>query len=262
MWDNPRQLHGVTLVVAAAALAMLVVGAVDWAVRQPAFALREVVIRGPLERVNPAHIEAVVREELRGTFFTLRLADARVSLARVPWVRSVVLRRAWPLRLEVSVSEHEPLARWNDSALVNAQGETFVADYNGELPQFNGPDGAASEVAARFREFTSALRATGMGIAEIRLSDRAAWEVKTDGSAAMTLALGRIEPSARLERFVAYYGSTIGRLQRSGARVDRVDLRYRNGFAARLPSFGDAAAKRAAAQLAQAKAQVKPQGKH
>ena len=61
------------------------------------------------------------------------------SLVKVPWVRAVALRRAWPMTLEITVSEHEPLARWNDSALVNVQGETFSADYDGELPQFSGP---------------------------------------------------------------------------------------------------------------------------
>jgi cell division protein FtsQ len=244
MWDNPRQLNAVALIVAATALAMLAVAAVTWAIRQPAFALREVVIRGPLQRANPAHIEAVVREELRGTFFTLRLADARASLVNVPWVRAVGLRRTWPLRLEVSVTEHEPLARWNDSALVNVQGETFSADYDGELPQFTGPEGRAADVAARFREFTEALRPTRLAIAEIHLSERAAWELKTGGAAALTLQLGRVEPDARLERFIAYYPATVGRLQRAGTRVDQVDLRYRNGFAARVPGFGDASPKK------------------
>ncbi|HEY1459015.1 MAG TPA: cell division protein FtsQ/DivIB [Casimicrobiaceae bacterium] len=258
MWDNPRQLNAVALIVAAAAVAILAAAGVNWAVRQPVFALREVVVRGPLERVNPAHIEAVVREELRGTFFTLRLADARVSISRVPWVRSAVLRRAWPLRLEITVSEQEPLARWNDGALVNVQGETFVADYDGELPQFIGPEGSSAEVTARFREFGEALSVAGLSIAELRLSERSAWELRTEGEGAMTLALGRAEPATRLERFVAYYPSTIGRLHRSGARVDRVDLRYRNGFAARLPAFKDAALRRATAQQAQSRAQ----GKH
>jgi cell division protein FtsQ len=248
MWDNARQLNAVALVLAATAIAMLAVAAVTWSIRQPAFALREVVIRGPLERVNPAHVEAVVREELKGTFFTLRLADARTSLASLPWVRAVALRRAWPLRLEVSVSEHEPLARWNDSALVNVQGETFIADYDGELPQFTGPEGSAADVAARFREFAQALSPTGLTVAEIRRSERAAWELKTEGAGAMTLELGRVEPDARLARFVTYYPATIARLQRAGKRVDKVDLRYRNGFAAHVPGFGDAPAKKTPAQ--------------
>ncbi len=62
----------------------------------------------------------------------------------MPWVRKVALRRQWPRRLEVTIEEHSPLARWNDAGLVNAQGEVFVADYDGELPQFDGPEGSAA----------------------------------------------------------------------------------------------------------------------
>ena len=51
------------------------------------------------------------------------------------------------------------------------------------------------------------------------------------------LDLGRDEPSARLERFVAVYERTIGALARAGTRIEHVDLRYRNGFAARVPGF-------------------------
>ena len=247
MWDNPRQLDIVALIVAVAALSVLAWAGGSWAVRQPIFAFQEVVIRGPLTMANPAHIEAVVREELKGTFFTMQLADARRSLARVPWVRSIALRRAWPRRLEVIVSEHEPLARWNDTALVNTHGETFAADYAGDLPQFNGPDGASQQVAQRFSEFGATLKATGLALGEIRLSERGGWELKTVGDRPLTLELGRVEPMARLERFVAYYAATIGRLQRAGTRVNQVDLRYRNGFAARVPEFREATAKKPAA---------------
>jgi cell division protein FtsQ len=246
MWDNTRQLNQVALAIAVAAVAMFLYGATLWAVRQPVFALREVVIRGPLARVNPAHIEAVVREELKGTFFTLRLADARVSLARVPWVRAIGLRRAWPRTLEISVTEQEPLARWNEASLVNAQGETFTADYDGELPQFSGPEGSAADVTAHFREFGQTLKPTGLALAEIRLSERAAWELKTEGPTPLMLELGRVDPGGRLARFVAYYPGTIVKLQRAGTRVERVDLRYRNGFAARVPGFRETPAKKPA----------------
>ena len=62
-------------------------------------------------------------------------------------MRSVALRRQWPHRLEVTVDEHEPLARWNDAGLVSTRGEVFAADWNGELPQFEGPEGRAAEMA-------------------------------------------------------------------------------------------------------------------
>jgi len=246
MWDNPRHLNALALALALLAFALLCWGATTWAVRQPVFALRHVVIAGALSQVNPANLEAVVREELRGNFFTMQLGDARNSLQRVPWVRAVALRRQWPNRLEILVTEQMPLARWNDNALVNKQGEVFIADYDGELPQFTGPDGAAGEMSARFAEFGAALERTGMSIGEMRLSERGGWELETAASPALTIALGRSEPGERLNRFVAYYARTLGALARAGTRVEYADLRYRNGFAARVPGFKERAVKKAA----------------
>jgi cell division protein FtsQ len=176
----------------------------------------------------------------------MRLVDARESLVKVPWVRAVALRRAWPRTLEITVTEHEPLARWNDSALVDTHGDIFSADYDGELPQFAGPEGSAADVAARFREFGDTLKPTGLALAEIRLSERAAWVIRTEGPAPLTIELGRVEPAARLARFVAHYQGTVARMQNAGRRVDRVDLRYRNGFAVRVPGFTETPAKKPA----------------
>jgi len=246
MWDSPRQLTAVALVFALLALVLAGWGATAWMVRQPVFALRQIVVTGSLSQVNPANLEAVVREELRGNFFTMQLADACTSLQRVPWVRSVALRRQWPNRLEIFVIEHAPLARWNDDALVDKEGEVFVADYDGDLPQFTGPDGAAGEVTARFVEFGAALDRAGLAIGEIRLSARGGWELKTAMAPELTIALGRSEPGERLARFIDYYAKSVGALTRAGARVEYADLRYRNGFAARVPGFKERAMKKAA----------------
>jgi len=246
MWDSPRQLTAVALVFALLALVLAGWGATAWMVRQPVFALRQIVVTGSLSQVNPANLEAVVREELRGNFFTMQLADACTSLQRVPWVRSVALRRQWPNRLEIFVIEHAPLARWNDDALVDKEGEVFVADYDGDLPQFTGPDGTAGEVTARFVEFGAALDRAGLAIGEIRLSARGGWELKTAMAPELTIALGRSEPGERLARFIDYYAKSVGALTRAGARVEYADLRYRNGFAARVPGFKERAMKKAA----------------
>ena len=53
----------------------------------------------------------------------------------------------------------------------------------------------------------------------------------------MTLDVGRDDVTGRLARFVAVYARTVGVLARTGKPVDHVDLRYRNGFAARMPGF-------------------------
>ena len=248
MWDDARQLNAIAAGLALIAGGLLLWGALAWVARQPSFAFREVVVRDPLARASAAHLEAVARDELEGTFFTMDLERARTALARVPWVRSVALRRQWPQRLEVTVEEHVPFARWADAGLVDTHGEVFVADYDGELPQFDGPEGRASEVMARFREWSDALAPLSLAVERIRLSPRGAWQlVARDASGALAIELGREDPSSRLAHFVAVYERTIGALARTGTRIEQVDLRYRNGFAARVPGFRERAPKRKAA---------------
>jgi cell division protein FtsQ len=248
MWDDPRQLNAAAAGLVLVAAALLAWGFVAWAARQPAFAFREVVVRGPLEHASAAHLEAVIRDELAGTFFTMNLDRARAALSRVPWVKGVALRRQWPRRLEVTIDEHVPLARWNDAALIDGDGEVFGADYDGELPQFAGPDDRAAEVAARYREWSAVLAPLALTTREVRLSARGGWQVGATGAGGpLELELGRDEPAARLARFVAVWGRTLGPLARAGTRIDHVDLRYRNGFAARVPGFKERPPKKAAA---------------
>jgi cell division protein FtsQ len=232
MWDDPKAMNTVALALVACSLAMFVTLAIAWASRQPVFAIHRVVVRGELKQVNPAHLEAVAREALRGTFFTLNLDLARAAFVRVPWVRTASVRRLWPDQLEVSLAEHVPLARWNDAALVDTQGEVFQADYAGELPAFSGPEGTAGEMSAHYREFGDALRGVGLSLASVRLSGRHGWELKLDNN--LALALGRDDPAQRLARFVAFYPATIARVT---SPVDYVDMRYRNGFAARVTQY-------------------------
>ena len=148
------------------------------------------------------------------------------------------------------MEEHVPFARGNEAGLVNALGEVFVADYNGELPQFAGPEGRAVEVADRYRQSDAALAPLALTVTAIRLSPRGGWRVTAIGAAgALVIELPREEPAARLARFVSVYERTIGALARAGTRIDHVDLRYRNGFAARVPGFRERPPRKAAASV-------------
>jgi len=247
MWDDAKQMNALAVTLATITLVGLAWVAVAYLVRLPAFAFDEVVVATPLTRANGAQLEAVIRDELSGTFFTMDLARARTTLKNVPWVRDVGLRRQWPHRLVVTVEEFEPLARWNEGSLVSTRGEVFAADAGDDLPQFEGPDGRAGEVAARYAAWSEALAPLALTLTRVRMSARGGWQLKAKGAdGPLTLELGREEPDARLARFVAAHGRTLGALARAGTRVETVDLRYRNGFAARIPGFREKNVKPAA----------------
>ena len=241
MWDDTKALSALAATLSAMAVIALLAAGVAWLARQPAFAIREVVLTTPLSRASAPHLEAVIREEIHGTFFTLDLESARASLANVPWVRATALRRQWPQRLEVAIEEHAPLAHFGEGALVNTHGETFEASYGGALPRFSGPKARAGEMTSRYREWTQALTPLALEVVELAMSDRGGWRIRALGAQGpLTLELGRDDASGRLSRFVAGYVRTVGALARQGTRIEHVDLRYRNGFAARVPAFREA----------------------
>jgi len=245
MWDDPRQLNALSLVLASAAFVALAWAGVAWLVRQTWFDFREVAVVTPLAHASAPHLEAAIRGDLKGTFFTLDLRQAQDALRNVPWVRSVALRRQWPRRLTVEIEEQVPFARWNDSALVNTHGEVFLADWNGDLPRFDGPEGRSDVMTQRYQSWSATLATLGLTIRALRLSARGGWEIDAEGPhGPLTVEVGRDEADARLARFVAAYARTVEAVERAGTRVDQVDLRYRNGFAARAPDLHETTARK------------------
>src|SRR5450756_2096570 len=112
--------------------------------RQPLYSVR---LSAAPQRVDAAEVLQVVRNEVHGNFFTVDIERLRQSLEKLPWVRNVSIRREFPQRLAVRLEEHQALARWNNNALVNRQGEIFAANIEQALPRFTGQDGAAADVA-------------------------------------------------------------------------------------------------------------------
>lgn len=232
MWHRPALMNAVADALFGVAVLLVLAAIVIYAARLPAFALREVRVEGGLAHVTRSEIEDVVRRELKGGFFTVDLPALRAAFERLQWVRGANVRRQWPARLDVALEEHEPLARWGAEALVSTQGEVFRATYDGDLPVFIGPEGAAREIAIQYRYFQRTLGSIGEAPVQVQVSARRAWQLKLRGGA--TLELGREHTEARLARFVQLHERTVGALSR---RVDYVDLRYANGFAVRIPEL-------------------------
>ena len=232
MWDRPEILNRIATVLHTVAFLALMYGVVWVVVRQPAFALRQVELTGEVRHITHAQVSAIVDKELKGTFFTLSLPRLRHAFEKLPWVREVKLRRRWPDRLEVSVVEHVPLARWGRDALVNTHGEVFHAAHDGKLPVFAGPEGMSKEIAIQYEHFRRSLAAIGAKPVYVQVSARGAWQVKLENGP--MLELGREHVEARLARYVEAHERTVAPLKR---RVDYVDLRYANGFAVRIPEL-------------------------
>ncbi|GAB3261959.1 cell division protein FtsQ/DivIB [Chitinimonas naiadis] len=239
MWDKPQALNWLANLLIGLAVLMFLYAALLLVVHSPLFPVRQIKVEGSLAHVTREQLQYIVKNELKGTFFTLDLNRTRSAFEKLPWVRQVSLRRRWPDRLDVTIEEHVALARWGTVGLVNTLGERFDAASNDPLPVLEGPDGSESELARGYVTFRDRLASVNRKPSHVWLSARRAWRLELDH--VLTVEVGREDVEARLDKFIKAYPNTLAVLKRP---VSYVDLRYPNGFSVRLPA-GAAAPKAA-----------------
>jgi len=135
----------------------------------------------------------------------LNIDEAQAALARLPWVEHVAVRKIYPDRLAVRLTERRALAVWQKGGavdIIDARGQV-IAPYNRRegrgLPFFVG-EGAELEAAAllasmrRFPELASRVRAY------IRVAGRR-WDILLDNG--LRIRLPERRPFVRLQQAVA-----------------------------------------------------------
>ena len=227
MWDNAPLLRNIANALIVFSVLAMLYGVIHYAVHLPGlFPLQSVRLSAEPQRVDAAEMLQVMRNEVQGNFFTVDIERLRQSLEKLPWVRNVSIRREFPRSLEVQLEEYQALARWNGSALVDSQGEVFVAKSERVMPDFVGQDGTAAEVTRRYEQFSQQLAALDLQVTRLILSPRHAWQLRLSNG--MVLELGREDVQQRLARFVEAYPYSLAAIQN---QAKYVDLRYSNGFA-------------------------------
>lgn len=203
---------------------------------------QQVRLEAPFKNVSKIALHDAVKTNIDGGFFSLNVEAVTTAVNSLPWVRDAKVRRVWPDTLHVTVREQMALARWRDQALVNVAGELFypsVESFPADLIELNGPAKTVSQMARQFRLFNKTLNQAGYALKRIKLTQRRAWEVELDDTT--LIVLGRDDLEQRLKRFVQFYPQ----LQKRGVELERVDMRYTNGFAVRMKtsseSIGDKA---------------------
>ncbi len=201
----------------------------QWLMQPTTLPIRSVTLAGELRHVAPQDLQALLRDEVGQGFFGVDLAAIKRKVESLPWVYQASLRRIWPDRLQVTIEEQRPIARWGDEALVNRYGDIFqapVASENMELPVIMG---RRDRCKVLIKDFTSADELLyPLGLKLVSLSEDERGDQRLLLANGTRLALGRKHRQERLQRFVASYRNT---LQPLIADVARFDLRYPNGFA-------------------------------
>lgn len=190
---------------------------------------RQIRIDAPGVYLKVPELKNVIIQNIRGGFFSLNTHKLQSALMVLPWVSNVSIRRMWPDKLEITIAEQQPLARWNETQLISKLGILFtppIATIPKDLPQLQGLNNNEKVVFARFKQFNQLLKPLRIKITALRVSDRKAWFLVLNNH--IQVYLGHEDIDQRFKKLVQFYQKIIGN---RGDRVDHIDLRYPNGLA-------------------------------
>jgi cell division protein FtsQ len=162
-------------------------------------------------------------------YFMVDLAAIRDELQRLPLVHEVTVRRAWPDRLLVFITEQVPVLRFGEDAYLNPYAEVFRPGAplaGAELPMVSGPEGSGKLLLSRFDSFTETLEPTGLRLAALALDGKHAWRLRLSNG--IEVLLGRRQVEAKVQMLSRLLATEWMDAQE---RIARIDMRYSNGVA-------------------------------
>jgi cell division protein FtsQ len=196
---------------------------------KPHWPIESVGVRGELRQVSRQQLEAVISTSLAEDFFAVDVLALRNAAMEMPWVRDASVRRIWPDRVEIHVTERVPAARWTEGGLIDEDGNLFSPEtVRGldTLPELYGPEQSEAKVLSEFHEVRRMLDLFKLPVRAAGVDARGNWRVQFQSG--LTLVLGA-EPLTLSQR-VAQARDALGPRLLEAARID---LRYANGFAVR-----------------------------
>lgn len=242
-----------------AALALVIWGL--WRIAtSPMLEIDAVEVRGPVEALGLQEVTEAVRASLKGNILTADIEAVRGAVEALPWVKSAQVRRLWPDTLHIDVVRHHAVAIWDDGRLVSDDGRIFASNDEPierlvEMPAFSGDPQYVPEVVRNLPLFEREAERIGARVKAVKVTFRGSWSVvlESERFSAVTVELGRAlamnGPLVRLGQVVDNFERVCNMMQ---GYPDKIDARYRNAFAAKLPTDEGRAAWRAARQAASA----------
>lgn len=191
--------------------------------------ISQVSVNGDFRYLDKARIEQIMLPHLGTGYFMVDLQEIRDELQAQPLVHEVTVRRAWPDRLVVFITEQVPVLRFGADGYLNPYARVFRpgAPLPGvDLPVVDGPPGSEPLLLRSFDSYTEVLEPSGLRIASIALDGKHAWRIGLSNGT--EVLLGRRGIERKLQLLVRLLS---GEWASSRDRITRIDMRYSNGVA-------------------------------
>ena len=174
--------------------------------------------------------ESLLKMGMLKGFWGQDVEPIQAQIEALPWVKSSIVRKIWPNRLSIWITEYQPVAFWNQNQFVTQDGVVFQLPIErlkeNTLPYLGGPDYQSLKVLEAWNQIYADFKSKNLIAKGMNIDERGAWQVTLDND--IVLKLGRGEWKSKLERFVTIYPQVD---VPENKKIDYVDLRYAAGAA-------------------------------
>ncbi len=194
----------------------------------------QLIIDSDLTHVSREQIDAPVDELGKVGMLALDTEALRMALEALPWVHRASVRKIWPDRIRVAVSEQRAAVLWGVKGYLNLDGVYFDADgisLEQPLPLITSTQEDTVAVYQQLLSLSAILaQEQWKGVIQEMVVDRRG-AVTLHLKRGLLIHLGRRAVEQRLKRWVAQAAVVMERFE---GKVRGVDLRYERGMVLQL----------------------------
>jgi len=190
--------------------------------------IRSIQLSGTFENLDQGEVEQALHPYIGQGFFSLDIHQLQEVLYQKSWTDSVSVRRVWPDKLRVTITEKKPVARWDERHLLSDTARVYLADAAafGHLPLVHAANHQPEWALRQFHALAARFDSVDEQVLALRIDSRGALDVELING--LQIKLGRDDIEHKIDRLISIYLQQI--LPRR-EQIQRLDLRYSNGFA-------------------------------
>ncbi|MDF1644785.1 MAG: FtsQ-type POTRA domain-containing protein [Pseudomonadales bacterium] len=187
-------------------------------------------VGGDTNNIDRSKLQLVLSSMAKQRFFELDVDGIARRIRQMPWVQDVQVRKQWPDRISVTLTERVPVARWGTNALVDEYGQVFSVDGRldkfSSLPILQSAEQQDSALVKKFQMIFEKFNRSNLKIERMIRTKADSWSIKlVDGP---MVILGKQQFDLRVARFFVLW-KTLKPEQIK--RISTMDFRYSNGVA-------------------------------
>lgn len=182
-----------------------------------------------IENSSVDDIREVAKKYVRSkSFFNIDINYLQSKIENIDWISSANIRRSYPNEIIIFVTEHIPIAIWNNKDYLNQYGEIFTANKkNNKFPILISKNNKNKIIFEYLSLFSNDLIRHNINEKVVKIIEDDIRSISVILSSGITIKLGSKNVKEKIDIFFKVY-QTLNSSDLSKIRY--IDMRYSNGF--------------------------------